>query len=193
MNHLTQEEILDLSMQDQLPIHEHLQSCPSCQKEVRDLRLFIHEVIEADPARQQEVPPMPSYLRTPQPRRFSQAHTWLGAAALLFLTFFLGPEIRWNQGSIQLNLTRFSGNTTPEPEALEARLVHVVQQQNALTLDLIQQQMAALEESRYRDLMELSIQVKESLLTAELETAKLLASLEGDVAHLKSRQNGSTP
>jgi hypothetical protein len=122
-------------------------------------------------------------------RRWKRAGLMI--AAVFLLMSFLGFKVEMEEGRFSVQFSMFSkppqNTVAPEQFAeLEARLLQAINLQAAQTATQINDHFEALDQSQYRKLVELSIQVKDSLSSSEIQTDRRIALLNRDLEALKT-------
>ncbi|PIE90866.1 MAG: hypothetical protein CR997_04375 [Acidobacteria bacterium] len=191
MKHLSDEELLDLLFEE--PQSErylaHVEQCQICREK---LDLLEDGLAVANLAH-------PSEVDTPMPPTKVKISHWkkIGyiAAAVFILFSFLGMkiEIHENRFSAEFALidklfgTDQSDMVSREDfEALEERVIGALNDHSQMTASEMNRHFESLQESQHRELMELSIQWKDSFISSELETGEQLAILNRDLKELKN-------
>ena len=190
MKHLNENDFLDLLFnEEQSEDHlRHIRQCKSCQDQLELLEDGLEVAKLGDPG-EISMDSRPVNLGLHPWKRISYRVAF-GVAAVFLLFSVLGfrAEVRDGDFSIQFSLFNGSSATAVSREELtdlEDRLVEALNLQSKMTSTEMNQHFELLQAYQYRDLMELSIQVKESLVSSELQTGKKLASLNRDLEQLK--------
>jgi len=188
MKHLTETQLIDHLFEPQADssTKQHLDHCANCREQFEVLQDGLSI------ARQSE--PEPVAWKQPRSRPSLWKRVPLAAAAVLLVASLLGfrADYREGQFSVQFSLfPRSNVQSVSDQELqtqlaeLEKRVAAALDYHTARTANELNEQFAALQESQYRDLVELSIQVKESLDNTELQTGKRIAMLNRNLEVLK--------
>ena len=192
MQHLNENEMIDLLFDesDDPVKREHLNKCQVCREQFQILEEGLTVARLADPG---EIP-----LERVVPAR-KWKRNWLTVAAIVFLCFSLAgfrAEFKGGDFSIQFAMFPFQSSAKVQQEqleALEAKLVDALNLQADITATQINQQFSDFQNAQYKDLVELSIQVRESMASSDIQTDRRLAMLNQNMESLQNKRPGSIP
>jgi len=195
MKHISENELVDMLFCEEITAEQsrHLEQCPECNEQYQTLQEGLKVAGHTDPGNFTMGEPLFRSGVVPGARRWKQAGLMI--AAVFLLMSFLGFKVEMGEGRFSVQFSMFSkspqNSAAPEQFAeLEARLLQAINLQAAQTATQINDHFQALDQSQYRKLVELSIQVKDSLSSSEIQTDRRIAMLNRDLEALKTQSSG---